>query len=135
MIKYKGYSVDEVLKSGNVCVIDGMINSVSSKKSRYRGDKEIVKECENVLKKLNEYKEKNGLKKENGKRGKYDEVKSLEELSKEELDGMYESLYSRRCYYRKRGDNKRLKEVESRIEEIKKERLKRKRKELDKMIE
>ena len=114
----------DVLESGNVSWIDGMINSVSCKKSRNRDNKEIVKECEEILEKCKEWKEKNGMVK-SSKRGKYDEVKDIKSLSDNELDGMYESLYSRRCYYRD-NNKKKYDEICKRIEEIKKERLERK---------
>ena len=123
MLKYKGMSVAEVLEMGNVVVIDGMINSVNSKKSRNRKDEEIVKECVEVLEKLNEWKIQNGCVK-SAKRGKYEDVE-ISSMSDEDLAGMYESLYSRRCYYRK-VDVKKFEEIERKIEEVKVEKTRRK---------
>lgn len=125
MLKYKGMSVDEVLEMGNAALVDGMINSVSSKKSRNRGDVDVVKECVEVLDRLNEWKEKNGLKSEGGKRGKYEGVE-IESLNDGDLSGMYESLYSRRCYYGKVGNKKKVQEIEELIAEIKRVRTARK---------
>ena len=122
MIKYKNMSVEEVLEMGNVGLIDGMINSVNSKKSRNRKDKEVVKECENVLKMLNEWKVKNGCVK-SAKRGKYEDV-DISQMSDEDLAGMYESLYSRRCYYRK-VNVKKFEEIEQKIDEVKAEKKRR----------
>lgn len=125
MIKYKGFEVEEVLEMGKVEVVDGMINSVSSIKSRNRKDKEKVKECLEVLEMLKKWKEEKGFVKV-GKRGKYEGVE-IKSLSDSELDGMYESLYSRRCYYRGLDDRK-YKEIEGKLKEIKLERLERKKK-------
>lgn len=122
MLKYKNMSVDEVLEMGNIVLVDGMINSVSSKKSRNRKDEEIVMECEETLKKLNEWKMENGCVK-SAKRGKYEDVE-IESLSDEDLAGMYESLYSRRCYYRK-VDVKKFAEIERKIDEVKAEKKRR----------
>ncbi len=122
MIKYKNMSVEEVLEMGNVGLIDGMINSVNSKKSRNRKDKEVVKECEDVLKMLNEWKVKNGCVK-SAKRGKYEDV-DISQMSDEDLAGMYESLYSRRCYYRK-VNVKKFEEIERKIDEVKAEKKRR----------
>lgn len=123
MLKYKDMSVNEVLEIGNVVLVDGMINSVNSKKSRNRNDEEIVKECVEILQRLNEWKMQNGYVK-SAKRGKYEDVE-ISQMSDEDLAGMYESLYSRRCYYRK-VDAKKFEEIERRIDEVKAEKTRRK---------
>lgn len=127
MLKYKGYSVEEIISMGNVVLIDGMINSVNSKKSRNRNSKEVVEECDKVLDMLKGWKEDNGFIKV-GKRGKYEGI-NIKEMSEEEISGYYESLYSRRWYYEKVGNKKKLEEVEGMIEEVKKVKLQRKREE------
>lgn len=119
MLKYKNMSVEEVVELGNVVLVDGMINSVNSKKSRNRNNEEVVKECKEVLEKLNNWKMENGFVK-SGKRSKYESV-VVGEMSEEDLNGMYESLYSRRSYYIKIGNSVKVKEIEEKIEKVKEE--------------
>lgn len=128
---YKGIECEEILKSGNVELIDKMVNSVSSKKSRNRGNVEFVKECEEILEKAKEWKMQNGFVK-SAKRGKYDGV-DIMQMSDEDLAGMYESLASRRCYYAK-VDKKKYGEIAKRYEEVKAERMRRKVKKMQEML-
>lgn len=132
---YKNMDCAEVLsgKAGfevSVDFVDGMYNSVSCKKSRNRNDEEIVKECEEILKMINEWKMQNGCVKNVGKRGKYEDV-DITEMSDEDLSKMYESLASRRCYYRK-NNVKKYEEINRRYDEVKEER---KRRSIKKMME
>ena len=122
MLKYKDMTCEEVMEIGNVALVDGMINSVNSKKSRNRKNEEIVKECVEVINRLNEWKRENGCVK-SAKRGKYDNVE-ISLLSDEDLDGMYESLYSRRDYW-KDLDAKKYQEICEKLEEVKSEKKRR----------
>lgn len=132
---YKNMDCAEVLsgKAGlevSADFVDGMYNSVSCKKSRNRNNEEVVKECVEILQMIGEWKMQNGCVKSAGKRGKYDSV-DIAELSDEDLSKMYESLASRRCYYR---DNnaKKYAEINQRYDEVKAER---KRRSIAKMME
>lgn len=132
---YKNMDCVDVL-TGNVefevsvDFVEGMYNSVSCKKSRNRNDEEIVKECVEILDMISEWKVKNGCVKNVGKRGKYDDV-DITKMSDEDLSKMYESLASRRCYYRK-NNVKKYEEINRRYDEVKEER---KRRGIKKMME
>ncbi len=126
---YKGMDCVEVLsgKAGfevSVDFVNGMYNSVSCKKSRNRNNEEVVRECEEILGMISEWKMKNGIVKSVGKRGKYDDV-DIESLSDEVLGDMYECLYSRVWYYKGVGNKKKLEELEGRLDEVKMEKKRR----------
>ena len=114
-------------KCGEVGIefVSGMKNSVRSKKSRNKKDREIVRECEEILDLIKKWEEERGIGKKEGNRGKYEGVE-IKNLSDDDLSGMYESLYSRRSYYIKGGNSKKVKELDRKIEEVKNERRERK---------
>lgn len=124
MLKYKGMSVEEVLELGNVALVDGMKNSMQSKKSREKKNAEVVAECVEIIEKLDAWKKDNGFVKNKGKRGKWDGVE-IAGLSDGDLADMYEDMYSRRWYHGKVGNRKELAEIEQVLDEIKMEKKRR----------
>ena len=124
--EYKGFKVEEILEMGKVEVVKKVKSSLESRKCKNKGNEEVYKESCELLEMIDKWlMDKGELRKgSNGVKGKYDGM-VIEDMSKEELKGYYESLYSRVSVKEKNGrDCKFEKERLERVKEVRKERMK-----------